>query len=293
MLPGDGLAQREAEDKLDPVTQLKNVNDAARAAYRAARERALASSGPIVLYNGDALTFRYGSYRRVSRPTSALYHDLKTVSHVVLGLHALIVPFGDGALDDRRLFELRQFREMVRVARTAIRRRDLTRAQKDRQEQILQACEGYLTGVLDNGKVEVRRLLTVLRRIQPSLDENATEAARAQIDGLHAEMMGYRKKLPAAAWKQLRVIVQGTQMPRKNHLAVQYFARLLGQPGEGERIIYAEALFDEAKALDLLGTHLVDTQVGKDIWNDSLHMHRDLLSGAARVYLDELFGKRE
>ncbi len=82
-------------------------------------------------------------------------------------------------------------------------------------------------------------------------------------------------------------------MPRRNNLAVQYFARLLGEKGEGKRIIYAEALFDESKALKLLGTHRIDTRLGEDIFDEPLYMHRDLLSDAAKNYLDELFGAKE
>ena len=40
-------------------------------------------------------------------------------------------------------------------------------------------------------------------------------------------------RLSDAEWKSLRVIVQGSAQPRKGHLAVQYFARLLGEAGEG------------------------------------------------------------
>src|SRR5581483_6396097 len=72
---------------------LKAANETARAAYRAAREHALAEAGPVVLWDGDELVFRYGSYRRVSRPTPTVYHDLKTTGHMVLGLYALVVPY--------------------------------------------------------------------------------------------------------------------------------------------------------------------------------------------------------
>ena len=51
---------------------------------------------------------------------------------------------------------------------------------------------------------------------------------------------------------------------------MQYFAWLLGTPGEGERIIYAEGLADESAALDLLATHRVDTGIGHDFFDDSM-----------------------
>jgi hypothetical protein len=283
--PSDGKPSRSSE-------ALEEVNRSARAAYAAARERALSALGPVVLWNGEELIFRYGSVRQTSRPTPTVYNDLKTVGHVVLGLHALVALQGDGDLDDRRRFELTEFRELVEKTRKAIRDRGLTKDQLARQEKILDGCDEYLNTVLREGKIEVKQAVTALRKLRPLLDVNSAEAARGQIDGLHRRMESYRAKLSAADWKRLRVIVQGSQQLRKDHLAVQYFSRLLGEPGEGSRIIYAEGLFDETKALALLGTKLLDLRIGADIWGDPQHMYRDLLADGASTYLDELFKKK-
>src|SRR5262245_36745504 len=96
-----GAGQDRGKGGYETDASLKAANEAARAAYRAAREHALAQSGPVVLWDGDELVFRYGSYRRVSRPTPAVYHDLKTTGHMVLGLYALVAPYGDGELSEK------------------------------------------------------------------------------------------------------------------------------------------------------------------------------------------------
>ena len=275
-------------DPAKAAAALQSMNGAARSAYAAARERVLAGTGPVVLFDGTDLVFRYGDYRRVSKPTPALYHDLKIVSHVPLGLHALLVVDG-GPLDDRRLFRLARYREAIDRTRKAISHRGLTRAQVERQEKILGACRELTDEACRAKKVDVKAVVAALRKLRPLLDVNSAEAARAQIDGLHREMTAYRNKLSEADWQRLGVIVQGSQMPRRHNLSVQYFSRLLGEKGEGKRIIYAEALFDEGKAVKLLGTHLLDTRLGEDVFEDSRYMHRDLLSDAARAYLDELF----
>src|SRR4051812_9541864 len=103
---------------------------------------------------------------------------------------------------------------------------------------------------------------------------NVADATRAHLDSLHRLVSTWRDGMPVAEWERLKVVVMGGQLPRKDNLAVQYFARLLGEPGEGKRIVYAESLFDEPKALDLLATHLVDAQVGLDFFDDPMRMHR-------------------
>ncbi len=272
---------------------LAESNADSRAAYRAARERVLARSGPVVLFDGDDLIFRYGETRRVSKITPAIYTDLKTVAHVALGLAALLTPLEPGALDPARLFVLKSYQETIEKARKAIEHRGLSKVQRQRQEKILDACDELLSEVIRGKKIDAKIVVAGLRKLRLPLELNTAEAARAQIDSLHRAMTAYRAKLTEEEWGRLKVVIQGSAMPRKSHLAVQYFARLLGEAGEGRRIIYAEAVFDEARALSLLGTHLLDTQLGADIYDDPQRLHRDLLADAARGYLDELFAPKK
>src|SRR5262249_6823288 len=148
------------------------------------------------------------------------YHDLKTVGHMVLGLHALLAPYGDGKLSAPRLFELKAYRDSTEKVRLAIHRRGLTKAQEDRQEKLLMACLKCMGEVIEAGRVEVKEVQALVRKLGPLLADNSREAARAQIHGLHREMKAHRARLSDEEWKSLRVIVQGSQQPRKNNLAV-------------------------------------------------------------------------
>src|SRR5437764_12172454 len=88
---------KTATEPADPLTEL---NDHSRAAYRRAREEALARTGPVVLVEGDDLVLKYGRQRLVARTVPDEYHVLKVVSHVPLAVHALLV--GRDQLDDQR-----------------------------------------------------------------------------------------------------------------------------------------------------------------------------------------------
>jgi hypothetical protein len=274
-----------------PAETLIALNTTSRAAYAAWRAEALADCGPVVLLDGDVVALEYGVFRQRVRYMPDLYHTLKTVGHVPLAVYALLVRHTGGELADKRLFDLARYRRLVRTAGPALEKCPLTKDQLARQKKILAASTEFLGGVLKHRRVQAKGLLAYVRRTRPLLDANTAEAARAQIDALHRQMSAWRRRLTEKEWKSLKVIVMGMQMPRKDNLAVQYFARLLGEKGEGARIIYAESIADERKALNLLGTHLVDTRIGSDFFNDPLYMHRDLLRTAAREYLDELFKK--
>jgi hypothetical protein len=287
LLPGDGPSSGPPAP--DPW---KALNDASRQAYAHARREALARCGPVVLVEGDEVVLRYGVFRQAVRFSPPLYHDLKAIGHVPLALHALLAG-REGEVPAERLFDLKRYHDLVRAAYRALPGRDLTEAQRQRQRKILTHSLAFLDGVLRHRRVTGKALTAYTRRLRPLLEANSADAARAQIDALHRQMTAWRARLTAEEWGRLKVIVQGSPLPRKDNLAVQYFARLLGETGEGGRIIYAESVRDEARALDLLGTHLVDTRIGADFFADPRRMHRDLLADVARQYLDELFRKGE
>jgi hypothetical protein len=272
-----------------PADVLRTLNDASRATYRSAKERALTRGGPVLLVEGDLLVLKYGGTRTAATYTPAMYHDLKSISHVPLALYSLLSFRPNGPFSDSILYDLKHYRAQVVAAREALGQRTFSDDQLRRQRQILSLSLKFLDDVLDNKQVDGPALREFTRSVRPLLTANAAEAAAAQLDALHALVTKWRQNLTAPEWKQLTVVVMGPQLPRKDNLAVQYFARLLGEPGEGQRIIYAEALFDEARALDLLATHRVDTGIGEAFFQDAGRMHRDLLGDAARNYLDKLF----
>ena len=77
------------------------------------------------------------------------------------------------------------------------------------------------------------------------------------------------------------MVIIGPHMPRENLVVTQYFLRLLHEPREGRRVVYAESLWEEPQALDLLGTHLLDGSVRRGILR-RLHAHAPGPAGRRR-----------
>jgi hypothetical protein len=275
-----------------PPDPLIALNDASRAAYRRAKEAALTRTGPVILVEGDDLVLKRGDRRIETRFAPDLFHVLKAVSHIPLALDVMLASLPDGGrLDEGLLGELRGYRGLIESARGRIARLGLERGPAERQARIFDASLDFIDSVIDDRACERNDRIAFLRRMSPLILANAAEAARAQLDSLHRLVSTWREGMPVAEWERLTVVIMGRQLPRKDNLAVRYFSGLLGEPGEGRRIVYAESLFDEPEALDLLATHLVDTQVGLDFFDDPTRMHRDLLGDAAKDYLPHLLGR--
>jgi hypothetical protein len=279
----------QAPSTADPLTTL---NDAFRAAYQRTKEATLAHCGPVILVEGDTLVLRRGNSRLDADYTPAVYHILKAVAHVPLALDVVLTPHaGDATLDEAVLAELRRLRGLMAAAETSLHPFVLEPEQVERSRTIFAESRKFLDSVVQERRCPRAHRVAFARRMTPLVMKNVGEAARAELDALHSQVGAWRKDMTPEEWKALKVVILGSALPRKQGLTVQYFARLLGEPGEGPRIIFAESVRDEAKALDLMATHAVDTGIGADFFNDPARMHRDLLSDAARDYLPLLIDR--
>jgi len=313
LLPA-ALGAADAPDALD------RLNAAFRATYRDAKARQL--QGTVIVVNGDqALLLRDGARVAEAEVRPLLYHRLKAVDHVALALHLELLGLDDGPLPDAARTRLAGLRGLTAQARAELgaRPRDPVgqagsgdagspasppqpgaRASVDRlpgapfppgavlarQGRILDRSLAAVDAVLKSGRGARTQAGALARDLAPDLMANVHDAAALQLEALHRAVSGWRKAMPPAAWDGVRVVLMGAHMPRQEEVTWQYFSRLLAQPREGDRIIYAEGLWELKDALDLLATHGVDRGLGAAFFGEPERMHRDLLADGARDWLD-------
>jgi hypothetical protein len=283
----DYLKVQGQDAKPQTADPLAALNDSFRASYRQARADLLAKAGPVIVVEGDNLVLVRNGKRTEVKVVPQSYHDLKAIAHIPLAIAMILVPGSEQALTQEKEDQLRRYREVVVAAQSALNQRFQGDVLK-RQHVIVRSSLTFVDDALKRHKVAPIDLLNFTVTYEQPITVNAAEAAKAEIDGIHKQLTAWQNDLTAAEWKRLKVVVMGSQMPRRDNVAVQYFAKLLGESGEGKRIIYAESLWDEQKALDLLGTHLLDTWIGSAFFGDDQRMHRDLLGDAAKEYIKEL-----
>ena len=261
----NGAPERRVATAADPVAELNSI---ARADYAQARDRALANAGPMLLVGPAQVTLVEGSRRLSMELAPAAYHQLKTVAHLALGIHSLF-------------FEETPPREKLLELRSAAERMPLPEPQ-ERQQRIVQASLRLIERALE-GHAD---LASYEREVAPLLLENAVDAARLQIADLDRAVAQVRAALGEARFARLHVVVVGAHMAREGEISLQYFEKLFGEP-EGQRVVFAEGLWDEKSELTLLATHLLDSSIGEGFFGDPRRMHRDLLSDAAAQVLRE------
>jgi hypothetical protein len=275
------------------IAEMAAFNKAMRGLYADSRDRLLAESRPIILVGFDDVTLITNDGERSAPYTPPVYHHVKTVSHVVLGVVGAVSPW---PTSERAIATWRGGLETV-DARTAallalVDDIGLSAESTARQRRILEASRRYVAAELARGKPDRAAFDAFMVEIKADWIANAVDAARGQLEMLHDVVTGWRSELSAEDWSRLHVLVLGPRMPRQGNLQVAYFARVLGEDAIDTRIIYAENIFAADPAMALLGVAVMDRHLSTLVFGDHLRMDRDLLSSAAQVILDELVGGR-
>ncbi len=283
-----GLTTVTAEEHNYSSDSIDQLNALFRKEYAQARDSRVAETTPVIIVHGDNLVLLQKNERTVGSTVDPNYHDLKAVSHIPLSLFCILHASVDQRLPASSATKL----SVLGQALSAVRR-DLPSAfdnsqQRARQEKLVTACSEFIADVLRQDKCSAKQLDDLLDQLRPLILANTAEAARLRIDNYHRQMKQWRRELNDDQWQRIQVIIPGATMPRNNSLAVGYFAKLFAQAGEGNRLIYAESRFDEAQALALLGTHLLDSQIGAAFFDDASRMSRDVLGPSADAHLDTL-----
>jgi hypothetical protein len=149
--------------------------------------------------------------------------------------------------------------------------------------------------------------LQELKKLDGELHVLIDETARLRIAALNREVPKIQNSVDPMDWKRVCVAVMGPPMPREGELSMQYFEKILNTTTSkkkcpyqraltstahlygGQRLIYAESIYEEDKALDLITTHICDEEIGKNLLNDASAMRADLLKNAAQKHLAEMF----
>ena len=237
--------------------QTQTPNDVFRAAYHDARARALAAAGPVLLVDGDHLILIDGARREQATIRDAQYHALKQTAHGALGVYAALADV-DGPLPPGRAETLRGLRNAL--------------GQTNAAETLSE-----VDAVLAANASKRAELDAWARKVGPQLIAAAQQAAVMELAALDTATKRFQAAL-GDGWAQVHVVVIGSHMAREHEIALDYFLHALGESAEGGRVIYAESLWQEPQALELLATHLLDSEVARGFFGDPMRLHRDLLS---------------
>lgn len=280
---GAAFAQTAGSEALD------RLNASFRAHYADSRAATLARTDPVILVEFETLVLLHKGERHAESFTPPLYHQLKSIAHIPLTLYVMSSEYGDVPLSAEARRKLDEYRTRVVATRDALPGLAIPAEMRPTLDTIIAVSLLHLDQAREAGRFDPMATIALCRSLEPAVMSAAREAARAQLDSLDRAAKRFRAELGEEAWSRAYVVVLGVRQARAGNLQYAYFRQALGPDAEGERLIYAESIFDEARAIDLLGTILLDRGIGLAFFGEEHRMERDLLSDAAAEYLKTLF----
>ncbi len=283
---------------LEPSDPLCTLNAAFRDAYAARRKAVLDSLDPVIAQIDDLLILRHRGQRLEGPSRTRRYHELKAINHLPLALHVLLSG-RRGALDEALRGQLTSLRPLLTQAAASLDSRGFTPESLARQRRLLEASLALLEQVLAADSVVPEALSAFTRAQVPDLVRNSEDAARDQLETMHATVEAWKQRMTPEERARLRAVVAVSHMSRPGNVALQYFSVALGENWEGrfdqedlqpgKRVLAAETAFDEAAAFELLATHALDASVAVRFFGEESRMQRDLLADAAEQLLAKMF----
>lgn len=273
-----------------PTPSLFNdLNAAARESYGAARALALKSDQPVFLVT-DTVTLIRGEDLGSLPYLPPLYHELKSISHLPLGVHSASIGLLESPTKQPWIERLRTLVKNVDIAEANLAKASFTEAQKVRQQKILSLSRAYLDNVLSRENVDMASITRHSRALAPLLLANAADAANVQIEALDQAVHQLSKKLKPGEFEKALAVITGPKTPREGNLQFQYFVYAFGPGSAGSRVLYMESIFDREAALGVLRTVLNDRVASQAFFGDTYRLERDLMADGATVELMRRFG---
>jgi hypothetical protein len=292
------VAARAQQEKAANSPALDELNSLFLEGYKRRREQVRDATTPVLVVNFGTLELHSQGQIKKENGIPPIYHHLKAVAHVPLGLYARITYYRHAPAPAAFKAEMATYRDKIQAAASSLETYGFNEKQLARQEKILSASLKIADEAIQGLAPHELPLEKFVRQVGPLILQNADEAAVAQIDLTHQRVMAWKKSLTPAEWEKLIVIVRGFQMPRRYNIATVYFSWLLnekphrlGYPGESRRLIYAEFMARNNTPLDLMATTLLDGDASEAFFGNRWRLSRDILADGARGYVKKL--KRE
>lgn len=286
-LSNAGLAHEKTKDcKNTMIEPWVKVNGVFHKIYGKRRSEIKKTLDPIVIVKGNQLILVRDGKRQSFVLTSDRYDFFKIVSHIPLAIYVSLYDDTDKSINDDTTAELVELKKSILIARKNLADWKLSDSLIELQNSIIDPSLSFIDEVVSNKEVSKASLRSFTRKMAPLTLDNAYEAVKIELGTIDRNLRPYKKQLSKKEWNNLYVVVLSSHMPRIKERRVQYFSKLFKEANPGHRIIYYEGPpYDEAAALKLVATHILDRNVAVDFFKDPERMHRDLLSDAAKKYL--------
>lgn len=267
---------------------LRNFDRAMLSILRRSQTELTARTRPVMLIARDVTVVSEAGERTYRRDGRG-YDELKTVSHVLLGIIGAVTPWPqDDAGNARMKTELGVVKAEIAAFLPAIDGLDLPEDTRARQRDMLGMAAAFIDRALSGGELTRTEVSAAINSMRPVWAANMRAAARTELDALHRAVSSAREDLSADDWNRLYVVSHGGPDVRAVNVVRLYLQRVMPAKMDAGQVLFAVDTHGKENMIDFAGYVRMQRIVGAWAFGDPKRMEVDLLGYEAGAILDEI-----
>ena len=277
--------QEYSESGLSPAFQ--RLNGRMHAALREVVQIERNQLGPLIMFEDGKMKLYRGDQEVAgfSIIPPVTYDQLKIIGHAAFSV-VIQAQRTDLSLDQKRIW-VDDFEQELRQVRVEVSAFDWPRPLMKSQRQLIDQTLQFSEKVKQEQLVETD-IRAFTAQILPLLQDGFAHSARLHVDLIHRQGEKIYALLTPEERMQVRGYFHGGRGARVGNLALQYVSWFVGERTgeESERVIFTEGVLERERAMVELAKFGIERELAEMVFGDPAGLHRDVLSGATRTYLD-------
>ena len=283
-----GASSPTAADQGSAEKAVASFNDAMLSMYHRGQADLTQVTRPVMIIARDVTVVSENGNATYPRDAPG-YNELKSTSHVVIGIIGAVTPWPQGESGKERW--KRDFARISSESKTLLAAIDdlgLSKESSANQRAMLEKARAFVESAISQDDLTPEAVTQAINDLRPYWAENMRETARAELKTLHAAVSDARAAMAEEDWADMYVVSHGGPNVRKVNVVRMYLERVMPEKVAAGQVLYAEGVHGMNEMIKFVGYARMQRLVGAWAFGDPGRMEVDLLGYEAGSILDEL-----
>jgi|GEM_PF-4819871 len=277
-----------SSDRSKAEAAMQDFNHAMLSILRRGQTELTAKTRPVMIIARNVTVVSENGEKSYPRDGPG-YNELKSVSHVLLGIIGAVTPWPDDeAATTRMTKDFTTIRSEIDSFLAVIDGLDLPKETLAKQRDMLTMAGAFIDRAMKDEDLTRAEVTQAINDMRPVWAANMRDAARTELDSLHRAVSAARKDLDADAWARTYVVSHGGPNVRAVNVVQLYLQRVMPDKVAAGQVLFAVDTHGKDKMIDYAGYTRMQRIVGAWAFGDPKRMEVDLLGYEAGAILDEM-----
>jgi hypothetical protein len=244
---------------------------------------------PVILamFNGTGGRYilRRNGKQEAVEPVPALYQQMKSVSHTLVGIFEIISPYFEDSQTGNWQHSLAEYDRQMKEALARLSNVGMPTEYERYCQNILEGGIAFMDKALKTGTFTAADYSAYAKALMPDVYKTISLAGKLQVDHFQAVVKKWRQDMGEEEWSRLYTVVNTAWAMRRENVHFQIMAQMMGRDAINDRLILAEAINNvtEDDLIMLLGRIVNDRVLSILVFDKTYRMDVELIGEAARA----------